>query len=153
MSVKKYPTLEKALKLVGKKYITEAKRMLTAEGRFATGELDKSFQQVNLKDRVEILVAKHGVAIDEGAAPAQSNMGGVSEKFIVNIMEWARMKGITPNSGSMRKMANAIARTIKRDGKMPAKIFDRAYAKLEKEIGIELTESYLTDIKKQFKDL
>ena len=84
----------------------------------------------------------------------------VSKEFIGNILDWARMKGINPeNGGSLKGMAFAIAKTIKKDGIIQrfgnsgSQIFDRTYKELENKIGADITQAYADDITSKLEQL
>jgi len=84
----------------------------------------------------------------------------VSKAFIGNILDWAKMKGISPDDGgSLRGMAFAIAKTIKKDGIIQrygnsgSQIFDRTYQELENKIGSDITQAFADDITNKLDNL
>lgn len=160
MSTANNPNLREALKIVGSYYVEETKKQLKIDGTHATGRLAKSIDFTESMDQsIDIVSTMHGKAIDEGARPANQGWNKVSEDYIDNIIEWASAKGIRPRSGSMRKMANAIARSVKKKGLVKefgysgSGIFDRVYRKLEVRIGEDLTAAYAQDIKNKLNKL
>ncbi len=153
------PNLEKALHMVGSYYVEEAKTQLKIDGTDATGRLSKSIGYRLIDGSIDIVNTIHGKAIDEGSNPSSMGSDKVSASYISNIMEWASAKGIRPRSGSMRKMANAIARSIKKRGIIKrfnysgSNIFDRVYKKLEERIGVDIAAGYAQDIKNKLNKL
>ena len=155
----KLPNLEKALHMVGSYYVEEVKTQLKADGTYSTGKLSESIAYELVNGSIDIVNTTYGKAIDEGSNPAKQGWDKVSKGYIDNIIEWASAKGIRPRSGSMRKMANAIARSIKKKGIVKkvnysgSNVFDRVYKKLEERIGADITEGYAQDIKNKLNKL
>ena len=124
----KLPNLQKALNMVGAYYVEEAKSQARIDKTDATGRFANSIDYTLIEGSIDIVNTMH-------------------------IIEWASAKGIRPRSGSMRKMANAIARSIKKRGIIKrfsyggSNIFDRVYKRLEERIGEDLTAAYAKDIK------
>jgi len=153
----KLPNLEKALRMVGSYYVEEVRTQLKADGTDVTGKLSKSIGYELVNGSIDIVNTMYGKAIDEGSSPAKSGFDKVSKQYIDNIIEWASAKGIRPRSGSMRKMANAIARSIKKRGIIKrfnysgSNVFDRVYKKLEDRIGADIMKAYTTDIENKLK--
>ncbi len=149
----------KALKVVGKYYVEAVKSQLRQDDTHATGNLADSIDYKIVKGSIDIVNTAYGKAVDEGSSPAKDGSKWVSKEFIQDIMTWAKMKGITPRHGNMQKMANAIARGIKRKGIIQrfgnsgSQIFDRVYNKLEKQIGEDLASAYMKDLKQKLNDL
>jgi len=151
--------LKRALKLVGEKYIKEARAQLRKDGQYASGALAKSLDYTVLDDAIDIVSSKAYVtSVDEGSSPSRQGFGKVSNEFVDSILDWAMDKSTYPKKGpategNMRKMAYAIGRTIQRDGIIQqygntgSKVFDRVYNRLEKTIGEDLTKAYLEDLK------
>jgi len=162
MAVKKKPLgkqLEQALHKVGEYYADAVRDKMVNEGLHSSGRLGASIETKIVDGSLDVLQAKYGAAIDEGSRSASAGYQKVSKAFIDNIMEWAQMKGIRPDKGSMKDMAFGIAKTIKRDGLVQrygntgAKIFDRVYKELEDRIGTDLMEGYQKDIKNKLNKL
>ena len=153
------PNLEKALHMVGSYYVEEVKTQLKADGTDATGKLSKSIGYKLIDGSIDIVNTMYGKAIDEGSRPSSMGSNLVSKAYIDNIIKWASAKGIRPRSGSMRKMANAIARSIKKRGIIKrfnysgSNIFDRVYKRLEDRIGEDITAGYAQDIKNKLNKL
>ena len=146
--------LERALRLVGEKYVAEVRKQLVKDGSDATGRLQKSIGYKIVEDGIAITSTRYGQAVDAGSKPSSQGYGKVSEDFQESILEWAKAKGISPKSGprtegNMRKMAYAIGSKIQRDGIIGTQVFDRVFNRLEKEIGDELMEAYSKDITEQ----
>lgn len=156
---KKMSNLDKALHMVGSYYVEEVRTQLKADGTHATGKLSKSIAYELVNGSIDIVNTMYGKAIDEGSRPASQGWNKVSEDYIDDIIAWASAKGIRPRSGSMRKMANAIARSIKKKGIIKefgysgSNIFDRVYKKLEQRIGKDITAGYAKDIKNKLNKL
>ena len=149
----KLPNLQKALNMVGAYYVEEAKSQARIDKTDATGRFANSIDYTLIEGSIDIVNTMHGKAVDEGSSPSSLGSDKVSKDYIDNIIEWASAKGIRPRSGSMRKMANAIARSIKKRGIIKrfsyggSNIFDRVYKRLEERIGEDLTAAYAKDIK------
>ena len=149
--------LNRALQLVGEKYVEEVKKQLVRDGNDATGRLVKSIGYKIVDEGIEIQSTRYGQAVDAGSAPAKA-FGKVSYEFRDAIVEWAKAKGIYPKSGpstegNMRKMAYAIASKIQRDGRIGTQVFDRVYDKLEKEFGEQLMAAYSKDLTEKLNNI
>ena len=148
----------KALHNVGEYYTDSVREQLIIDGLQSSGELAASIDYDIVDGSLDILNAKYGGAIDEGSSPARQQ-GKISRAMLKNIMDWANMKGIKPEKGTMRDMAWAIAKTVKkkgiiqRYGNQGAKIYDRVYSELEERIGADLMEGYQLDIKEKLNKL
>jgi len=156
----KTKNMQLALERVGEYFADEVREKLLSDGLHASGELAASIQTKIVEGSIDVLNAKYGGAIDEGSRIAQSGYSKISKAYIKNIMDWANMKGVRPDSGdtslgAMRGMAFAIAKSIKkrglikRFGNTGAKVYDRVYKELEEQIGKDLMEGYAADIKEQ----
>lgn len=152
--------LDKALAYVGEYYLEEVRSQLIQDGTQSTGELAASLDTNIVGDEIDIVNTKYGKAVDEGSRPASQGSAKVSKAFIADILEWASLKGITPDKGgSMKGMAFAIAKTIKkrgvikRFGNQGSKVFDRVYKRLEEQIGEDISEGYLKDIKNKLTNI
>ena len=152
VSKKLNPSLNAALHKVGKKYVEAVKLQLVKEDNHASGALNNTMKYKIVDNSIDLMIARYGDVIDSGSSPAASPLKP-SREYVQNIMEWAMAKRLTPRSGSMRKMAYAIARKIKRDGQMGTQVFDRVYQRLESEFGKEITEAYEKDITNQLNNL
>jgi len=149
--------LNNALKLVGEYYTEQVKSQLKQDGQYSSGELANSVDYEIEGTAIEIVSNRYGEAVDQGSRPSSKGFGLVSRSFVDDIMVWAINKGISPKNGpategNMRKMAYAIGRTIQRDGiiqeygNQGSKVFDRVYARLEKQIEEDILEGYQKDI-------
>lgn len=152
--------LKRKLKLVAKYYIEEAKRTLKSDKTYASGKFADSINYKFVGQSIDFTNIEYGKAVDEGSTPASSGYDKVSKAFIDNILDWAKFKGVTPdNGGSMKGMAFAIAKTIKKDGIIQrfgnsgSQIFDRTYQELEERIGADITQGYADDIKNKLDNL
>lgn len=152
------PTMVNALREVGEYYADAVRAQLIADGLHASGEFGASIDYEIIDGNLEFEQVKYGGAIDEGSTPASQGHSKISKAFLSNIMTWANMKGIQPDKGrTMKSMAWAIAKTIKRDGLVQrfgnsgAKVYDRVYAELEDKIGATIMEAYKIDIENQLK--
>lgn len=152
------PTMVAALRKVGEYYADAVREQLINDGLHASGELGASVDYNIIDGNLEFEQTRYGGAIDEGSNPARQGHSKISKAFLSNIMDWANMKGIRPDKGgSMKGMAWAIAKTIKKDGLVQrygnqgAKIYDRVYAELEDRIGADIMEAYKTDIENKLK--
>tara|TARA_B110000211_G_C14068521_1_gene548821 strand:+ start:1676 stop:2164 length:489 start_codon:yes stop_codon:yes gene_type:complete len=152
--------LDAALHRVGEYFADEVREQLLRDGLHASGELAASIEAKVIDGSIDILNAKYGGAIDEGANRASQGYNKISKAYIQNIMSWATMKGITPDKGgSMKGMAFAIAKTIKKNGLVQrfgnsgAKIYDRVYKELEERIGVDLMAGYSEDLKDKLNKL
>ena len=145
--------------MVGAYYVEAVRTQLKADGTHSTGKLSKSVAYKIVDGSIDIVNTDYGKAVDEGSSPASSGFDKVSKQYIDNIIEWASAKGIRPRSGSMRKMANAIARSIKKKGIIErfnhsgSNIFDRVYKKLEKKIGVDIAAGYAEDLKNKLNNI
>jgi len=152
--------LRKKLTLVAKYYIAAAKKNLKSDETYASGKFAESIDYEFVGQSIDFTNIEYGKAVDEGSTPASSGYDKVSKSFVKNILDWARMKGVTPDNGSSLKgMAFAIAKTIKKDGIIQrfgnsgSQIFDRTYAELETRIGNDITQGYADDITNKLEQL
>ena len=152
--------LKKKLELVAKYYIAAAKQKLKDDKTHASGKFADSIDYDLVGQSIEFTNIEYGKAVDEGSTPASMGYDKVSKAFLGNIMEWARLKGVTPdNGGSLKSMAFAIAKTIKKDGIIQrfgnsgSQIFDRTYTELENKIGSDIAQAYADDITNKLEEL
>lgn len=149
--------LQKALQDVGILYVEGVKKQLKEDDLHASGSLAKSISYKVIDGSVDISMAKYGKAVEEGSSPASGLQTKVSTRFINDIMEWMSFKGI--GAGKNKKsIANAIARGIKKNGIVKrfeggSNMMDKAYSRLEKQIGEELSAAYLKDLKDKLNNL
>ena len=149
--------LQKALKDVGILYVEGVKKQLKSDETYSTGNLAKSISYKIVDESVDISMAKYGKAVEDGSSPAGGLDTKVSTRFINDIMEWMSFKGI--GAGKNKKsIANAIARGIKKNGIIKrfqggSDMLDKAYNRLEKQIGEELSAAYLKDLKDKLNNL
>lgn len=149
--------LQKALKDVGVLYVEEVKQQLKRDGTHATGNLSKSISYKIVDESVDISMAKYGKAVEEGSSPTGGLDTKVSTRFLNDIMEWMRFKRIGVGK-NQKSIANAIARGIKKNGIIKrfsggSDMLDKAYNRLEKQIGEELSAAYLKDLKDKLNNL
>ena len=149
--------LQKALKDVGILYVEGVKKQLKQDGTHASGNLAKSISYQIIDESVDISMAKYGKAVEDGSSPASQGTKWVSTQFISDIMEWMSFKRIGAGK-NQKKIANAIARGIKKEGIIKrfnggSKMLDKAYNKLERRIGDELSAAYLKDLKHRLNNL
>lgn len=149
--------LQKALKDVGILYVEGVKKQLKKDDTYATGSLSKSISYEIVDESVDISMAKYGKAVEDGSSPASGLHTKVSTTFLNDIMEWMKFKRIGVGK-NQKSIANAIARGIKKKGIIKrfeggSDMLDKAYNKLEKQIGEELSAAYLRDLKDKLNNL
>jgi hypothetical protein len=152
--------LKRKLHLVAKYYIEAAKAKVKSDQTYSSGEFADSIDYELIGESIDFTNVEYGKAVDEGSKSSSMGYARVSKEFIGNILDWARMKGINPeNGGSLKGMAFAIAKTIKKDGIIQrfgnsgSQIFDRTYKELENKIGADITQAYADDITSKLEQL
>ena len=152
--------LKRKLHLVAKYYIAAAKKKAKEDKTYASGEFANSIDYELVGQSIDFTNVEYGKAVDEGSSPSALGYDKVSKAFIGNILDWAKMKGISPDDGgSLRGMAFAIAKTIKKDGIIQrygnsgSQIFDRTYQELENKIGSDITQAFADDITNKLNEL
>jgi hypothetical protein len=112
--------LDKVLKDVGEKIVSEVRRLAKKDDFKATGSLDKSVSYKIKDNIVEISANKYIEALSAGIK-RQSGTESQFKQKVRNIKEWAKKKGIRGRDSKGRyisadKMAIGIAFSIRNKG-------------------------------------
>ena len=88
--------LKASLKEVGKLIKAKLKDGAKADGFKATGNLDKSFRYRVIKNELHLFGEEYANALSKGISTGSSGKEAEFEKMQLNIIKWAKIKGIRP---------------------------------------------------------
>ena len=88
--------LNKALKEAGELIKSKLKVAAVNDGFKATGNLDKSFDYSVVANELKVMSEKYAGALSEGISTGGSGNKAEFEKMQINIIKWAKAKGIRP---------------------------------------------------------
>jgi len=120
--------LKKALKDAGKLIKSKLKAGAKDDGFSATGKLDKSFKYRVIEDELHLFGEEYANALSKGISTGSKGKKAEFEKMQLNIIEWAKIKGIRPQirdkKGRFTKVTDrtwkslgyVLARSIRRRG-------------------------------------
>jgi transposase InsO family protein len=139
--------MDKALKSVGRYYVTELKNQLAADGNKASGRLIKSIKSSVSDSTINISVKDYIGAISEGK---KSTGKEPSPAMVSRIAEWMQYKKLSirgyrgrfvrKTPMNYKRAAFGIARGINRSSWSGSDVIMRSYRNIEKNISDELLE-------------
>jgi len=153
---------KEALTKIGKLLISKLRSNLKAEGHYATGVLDRSFDMLVAEKELRILADASLFAISEGRKKSNKLPSG---EMVSRIAQWMRAKGMRPLSRNkkgrflkqtpltQRKSAFAVSRAILRKGYKGSKVIERSYNDLESKIDKEILDLFKTQVEKEFTNI
>ena len=120
--------LNKALKEAGELIKSKLRVSAVNDGFKATGKLDKSFDYSVVANELKVMSEKYAGALSEGISTGSSGKKAEFEKMQLNIIKWAKIKGIRPQvrdkKGRFTKVTDrtwkslgyVLSRSIRRKG-------------------------------------
>ena len=120
--------LKLALREVGKLIRRKLKAGAKEDGFKATGNLDKSFRYQVIKNELHLFGEEYANALSKGISTGSSGKKAEFEKMQLNIIKWAKIKGIRPQirdkKGRFTKVTDrtwkslgyVLSRSIRRKG-------------------------------------
>jgi hypothetical protein len=120
--------LNEALNEAGKLIKSKLRVAASEDGFKASGRLDKSFDYSVVADELQVKAAKYAGALSEGISTGGSGDKAEFEKMQLNIIQWAKAKGIRPQvrdkKGRFQKVTDrtwkslgyVLSRSIRRKG-------------------------------------
>ena len=139
--------MDKALKSVGRYYVTELKNQLAADGNKASGRLIKSIKSSVSDSTINISVKDYIGAISEGKKATSKEP---SPAMVSRIAEWMQYKKLSirgyrgrfvrKTPMNYKRAAFGIARGINRSSWSGSDVIMRSYRNIEKNISDELLE-------------
>ncbi len=139
--------MDKALKSVGRYYVTELKNQLAADGNKASGRLIKSIKSSVSDSTINISVKDYIGAISEGKKATNKEP---SPAMVSRIAEWMQYKKLSirgyrgrfvrKTPMNYKRAAFGIARGINRSSWSGSDVIMRSYRNIEKNISDELLE-------------
>jgi hypothetical protein len=88
--------LNTALKEAGELIKSKLRVAAANDGFKATGKLDKSFDYSVVANELQVMSEKYAGALSEGISTNGSGNKAEFEKMQINIIKWAKIKGIRP---------------------------------------------------------
>ena len=159
--------LNEALNEAGK-LIKSKLRVAAAEDGFkATGKLDKSFDYSVVASELQVKAEKYAGALSEGISTGSSGKEAEFEKMQLNIIEWAKTKGIRPQvrdkkgrfqkvtSRTWKSLGYVLSRSIrrkgisKRFGYKGSGFITQVKSSMEKKLTSMILEGYKKDLLEQ----
>lgn len=139
--------MDKALKSVGRYYVTELKNQLAADGNKASGRLIKNIKSSVSDSTINISVKDYIGAISEGKKATNKEP---SPAMVSRIAEWMQYKKLSirgyrgrfvrKTPMNYKRAAFGIARGINRSSWSGSDVIMRSYRNIEKNISDELLE-------------
>jgi len=120
--------LNEALNEAGKLIKSKLRVAASEDGFKATGRLDKSFDYSVVANELQVKAEKYAGALSEGISTGGSGNKAEFEKMQLNIIQWAKTKGIRPQvrdkKGRFQKVTDrtwkslgyVLSRSIRRKG-------------------------------------
>ena len=120
--------LNEALHEAGKLIKSKLRVAASEDGFKASGKLDKSFDYSVVADELQVKAEKYAGALSEGISTGGSGDKAEFEKMQLNIIQWAKAKGIRPQvrdkKGRFQKVTDrtwkslgyVLSRSIRRKG-------------------------------------
>lgn len=148
--------LKSALRKIGDMYVAELKNRLAADGKVATGDLQKSINS-NVVDNAVVITANSYLGVVDGGKKATSR--GPSDEMVSSVARWMKFKGIRPrgivglNDKRYRRAAFAVAKSINRKGFKGSQVIMRSYEAIEENINKEIAESLKKSIEEMVQQL
>jgi hypothetical protein len=159
--------LNKALKEAGELIKSKLKVAAVNDGFKATRKLDKSFDYSVVANQLQVMSEKYAGALSEGISTGGSGNKAEFEKMQINIIKWAKAKGIRPQvrdkKGRFTKVTDrtwkslgyVLSRSIrrkgisKRFGYKGSGFIQEVKTSMEKKITEIITEGYKKDLLEQ----
>ena len=159
--------LNEALNEAGKLIKSKLRVSAVNDGFKATGKLDKSFDYSVVANELKVMSEKYAGALSEGISTSGSGDKAEFEKMQINIIKWAKMKGIRPQvrdkKGRFQKVTDrtwkslgfVLSRSIrkkgisKRFGYKGSGFIQEVKTSMEKKITDIITEGYKKDLLEQ----
>jgi len=146
-----------ALARAGRELVKQLKRDVKNE-HYASGKTMRSIDYRVVENEVHIIADKTLAEISYGTKPSNKNP---SPMMIQRIIDWMSYKGIRLRSGSGRfvrqtrnskiQAANAISRSILRNGIQGSDIIDSAYAKVANKIEDHVMMAFKERVKEELR--
>ena len=106
--------LNEALNEAGKLIKSKLRVAASEDGFKATGKLDKSFDYSVVANELQVKAEKYAGALSEGISTGGSGNKAEFEKMQLNIIQWAKTKGIRPQVRDKKgRFQNVTDRTWK----------------------------------------
>jgi folate-dependent tRNA-U54 methylase TrmFO/GidA len=159
--------LNEALNEAGKLIKSKLRVSAVNDGFKATGKLDKSFDYSVVANELKVMSEKYAGALSEGISTNGSGDKAEFEKMQINIIKWAKIKGIRPQvrdkKGRFQKVTDrtwkslgfVLSRSIrkkgisKRFGYKGSGFIQEVKTSMEKKITDIITEGYKKDLLEQ----
>jgi len=159
--------LNEALNEAGKLIKSKLRVSAVNDGFKATGKLDKSFDYSVVANELKVMSEKYAGALSEGISTSGSGDKAEFEKMQINIIKWAKIKGIRPQvrdkKGRFQKVTDrtwkslgfVLSRSIrkkgisKRFGYKGSGFIQEVKTSMEKKITDIITEGYKKDLLEQ----
>ncbi|MAY52541.1 MAG: hypothetical protein CMC75_04675 [Flavobacteriaceae bacterium] len=120
--------LNEALNEAGKLIKSKLRVAASEDGFKSSGRLDKSFDYSVVADELQVKAEKYAGALSEGISTGGRGSKDEFEKMQLNIIEWAKTKGIRPQvrdkkgrfqkvtSRTWKSLGYVLSRSIRRKG-------------------------------------
>ena len=159
--------LNEALHEAGKLIKSKLRVAASEDGFKASGKLDKSFDYSVVANDLQIMSEKYAGALSEGISTNGSGDKAEFEKMQINIIKWAKIKGIRPQvrdkKGRFKKVTDrtwkslgyVLSRSIrrkgisKRFGYKGSGFITQVKSSMEKKLTSMILEGYKKDLLEQ----
>lgn len=159
--------LNEALHEAGKLIKSKLRVAASEDGFKASGKLDKSFDYSVVANELQIMSEKYAGALSEGISTNGSGDKAEFEKMQINIIKWAKIKGIRPQvrdkKGRFQKVTDrtwkslgyVLSRSIrrkgisKRFGYKGSGFITQVKSSMEKKLTSMILEGYKKDLLEQ----
>ena len=159
--------LNEALNEAGKLIKSKLRVAASEDGFKATGKLDKSFDYSVVANELQVKAEKYAGALSEGISTGSSGKEAEFKKMQLNIIEWAKTKGIRPQvrdkKGRFQKVTDrtwkslgyVLSRSIrrkgisKRFGYKGSGFITQVKSSMEKKLTSMILEGYKKDLLEQ----
>lgn len=159
--------LNEALHEAGKLIKSKLRVAASEDGFKASGRLDKSFDYSVVANELQIMSEKYAGALSEGISTNGSGDKAEFEKMQINIIKWAKIKGIRPQvrdkKGRFQKVTDrtwkslgyVLSRSIrrkgisKRFGYKGSGFITQVKSSMEKKLTSMILEGYKKDLLEQ----
>jgi len=159
--------LNEALNEAGKLIKSKLRVAASEDGFKATGKLDKSFDYSVVANELQVKAEKYAGALSEGISTGSSGKEAEFKKMQLNIIEWAKTKGIRPQvrdkkgrfqkvtSRTWKSLGYVLSRSIrrkgisKRFGYKGSGFITQVKSSMEKKLTSMILEGYKKDLLEQ----
>ena len=159
--------LNEALHEAGKLIKSKLRVAASEDGFKSSGKLDKSFDYSVVADELQVKAEKYAGALSEGISTGGSGDKAEFEKMQLNIIQWAKAKGIRPQvrdkKGRFQKVTDrtwkslgyVLSRSIrrkgisKRFGYKGSGFITQVKSSMEKKLTSMILEGYKKDLLEQ----